>query len=67
MKCPHIDECKQEISRDSFIALCLEEFPEYEWNQEDCFKHTDLEPEDKRIFGKDYDLRTPKEWKEVKE
>lgn len=63
MKCPHIDECKQKISQDSFIALCQGEFAEYEWNQEDCFKYIDLEPEDKRLG---LQLKMPKEWKEVK-
>ena len=58
-KCPHINECKQKVPKDSFESLCLgKDVIEVGWHQDDCFKFNDLEFEE----GHTKNTKTPKEW-----
>lgn len=69
--CPHLDECKQKVRKDSFESLCFgKDVAEIGWHQKDCFKFNDLEDSvfSRTFFGEEghcKNVKIPKEWKEA--
>jgi len=63
MKCKHIDECKQKVSKEIFELFCLKgKLGDLRWHQDDCFKYNDIS-----FVEMDGKLKLPKEWKEILE
>jgi len=63
MKCKHIGECKQKVSKEIFELYCLKgKLGDLRWHQDDCFKYNDMS-----FVEMDGELKLPKEWeKELK-
>lgn len=59
MKCPHLEECTQLISR-NYKPYCRGTMGK-DWNQEDCFKFNDLQQETEYAHRTAM-RRLPKEW-----
>jgi len=61
VKCKHIGECKQKVSKEIFELFCLKgKLGDLRWHQDDCFKYNDMS-----FVEMNGELKLPKEWEKI--